>query len=146
MKFSTRVRFALRIMVQIAGEEGDKPVFSRKIAATQGISEPYVDQILLPLRTNGLLTSVRGRSGGYRLARTAKTITLLDIVQAVEGEFQLVDCLGDLKNCKRAPRCATREAWQMITENMQRDMKSVNLAALVARQATLQQGASDFVI
>ncbi len=146
MKFSTRVRFALRIMVQIAGEQGEKPVFSRRIAATQEISEPYVDQILLPLRTNGLLTSVRGRSGGYRLARPAKEITLLDIVEAVEGEFQLVDCVGDLKNCKRAPRCATREAWDMITGNMKRDMKSVNLAALVSRQAALQQHAADFVI
>ena len=145
MKFSTKIRVALRIMVQIAGETGERPVFSRRIAATQEISEPYVDQILLPLRTHGLLTSVRGRSGGYRLARPAKEITLLDVVEAVEGEVQLVDCLGNPKNCKRSPRCVTRETWQMITENMKRDMRSVNLADLSARQASVQES-TDFVI
>ena len=138
MKLSTRIRFALRIMIQVAGDTSGKPVLSRNVASAQDISEPYVDQILLPLRSRGLLASVRGRSGGYRLARPAKEITLLDIVQAMEGNVQLADCLSDTKECKRATKCVTRDVWAMLTESLKRDMNSVILADLVVKQAKLQ--------
>ena len=146
MKLSTRIRFALRIMIQVAADTSGKPVLSRHIAAAQDISEPYVDQILLPLRARGLLVSVRGRSGGYRLARPAKDLTVLDVVQAMEGNVQLVDCLTDPKECKRAAKCVTREVWNMLTEDLKRGMKSVNLADLVAKQIKLQSPSSDYTI
>ena len=146
MKLSTRIRHSLRIMIEVASDTSGRPVLARNIAEMQEISEPYVDQILLPLRTHKLLVSVRGRSGGYRLARTAKEITLLDVVQAMEGNVQLADCLADPKECKRSATCVTRYVWAMLTENLKRDMKSVNLADLVVKQAKLCAPTTDYTI
>ena len=105
-----------------------------------------MDQILRPLRAHGLLVSVRGRSGGYRLARPAEEISLLDIVHAMEGKFQLVNCLADPKECRRASKCVTRDVWAMLSNNLMRDMKSVNLADLAIKQNQMEESPSNYAI
>lgn len=135
MKLSTRVRFGLRIMVQIAAEAGDKPVFSRRIALTQSISEAYVDQILLPLRAGGLLVSQRGRSGGYRLARPAQDITVLDIVKVLEGDVCMVDCVDHPEVCARRDTCPTRPVWEALSHAVRHTLGCVTLAQLVREPA-----------
>ena len=138
MKLSTRVRFGLRIMVQIAAEGIEKPVFSRRIAATQHISEAYVDQILLPLRTGGLLVSVRGRSGGYRLARPAPDISVLDVMRVLEGDLNLVECVGQPAKCARVPICPTRRVWETLTKNIAQTLRKVTLEELCKDDARLK--------
>ncbi len=138
MKLSTRVRFGLRIMVQIAAESTEKPVFSRRIAATQHISEAYVDQILLPLRTGGLLISLRGRSGGYRLSRPAQDITVLDVVRVLEGELALVECIGQPATCPRVPICPTRRVWETLTKTITQTLRKITLEELCKDEARLK--------
>lgn len=137
MKLSTRVRFGLRIMAQIALDCTDRPVFSRYIAAKQEISEAYVDQILLPLRTGGLLVSQRGRSGGYRLARPATEISVLDVVETLEGPLCLVDCVDDPKACVRVSACGTRGVWRTLTAAVRETLRATTLAAICEEQNRL---------
>ena len=115
MKLSTRVRFGVRIMLQIAMEGRDKPVFARVVAERQEISEAYVDQILMPLRAGGLLLSRRGRTGGYQLAHDANDITILDIVELLEGRLTMVDCTDGESNCPRLPTCAASRVWTRLS-------------------------------
>jgi len=130
MKLSTRVRFGLRIMVQIAAESDPRPVFSRRIAAQQDISEAYVDQILLPLRAGGLLVSQRGRSGGYRLAKPASEITALEVVEVLEGEIRMVDCICRPSACKRTATCSTRPVWVKLNQSIRECLAAVTLEQL----------------
>ncbi|MFA4945483.1 MAG: Rrf2 family transcriptional regulator [Lentisphaeria bacterium] len=132
VKFSTRVRFGLRIMIQIAAEGEKRPVFSRHLAETQGITEAYVDQILLPLRTQGLLVSRRGRAGGYSLARPAAEISLCDIIAAMEGGFTLVPCLQDEEKCVRPERCAAHAVWERLTASFRQAAQAFTLDKLAA--------------
>ena len=145
MKLSTRTRFGLRIMLQIAEEGHRGPVFARRIADTQGISQAYVDQILLPLRTGGLLKSVRGRRGGYLLGRDASKITVLDVLETLEGPLNLVECIGDARACDRSKSCATRQVWADTSTALRETLADVDLAQLKTNHQTLLAGA-DFVI
>ncbi|NOY80435.1 MAG: Rrf2 family transcriptional regulator [Kiritimatiellaeota bacterium] len=137
MKLSTRVRFGLRIMMQIASECSRKPVFAGRIAATQGISEAYVDQILMPLRAGGLLVSRRGRSGGYLLARPAEQITVLEIVETLEGRLNLVDCTENPASCERSPFCATHRLWCRLSDTIRETLEAVTLADVQEEQEAL---------
>jgi Rrf2 family protein len=112
-------------MMQIAEEGTRKPVFAGRIAAMQGISEAYVDQILMPLRAGGLLVSRRGRSGGYLLSRPPEQITVLDIVEVLEGRISLVDCTRDENICDRSPYCAARRVWLRLSETIRETLGAV---------------------
>lgn len=139
MKLSTRVRFGCRIMVQVAAEGEIRPVFSRRIAQQQDISEAYVDQILLPLRAGGLLISQRGRTGGYRLAKPADQITVLNIVEVLEGEINMVDCIRNPESCKRTITCPTRPVWSSLNTAIQDCLAAVTLEQLCADSKTLDK-------
>lgn len=142
MKLSTRVRFGLRIMVQIAAEGEKQPLFARRIAAAQGISEPYVDQILMALRSGGLLISRRGRNGGYQVASPASEITALDVLEAVEGELSLVECLVDSSACDRRAGCVTHKVWRKATESLKESLASVTLEDLKQDYREVMQAAT----
>ena len=145
MKLSTRVRFGLRIMVQVAVGEDSGPVMARLIAAQQGISEPYVDQILMPLRAAGLLRSLRGRNGGYLLGHQAETITVLDVLEALEGKLALVECLDNDKICDRLAACVTHGVWKECSDVLIKILSATTLAELRERHNQLQD-AIDYVI
>lgn len=142
MKLSTRVRFGLRIMVQIAAEGEKQPVFARRIATAQGISEPYVDQILMALRSGGLLISRRGRKGGYQLALSAEKITVLNILEAIEGELSLVECVTDTSSCSRRAGCVTHKVWREATKSLKEALESVTLEELKQDYREVLQAAS----
>jgi len=118
------------MMVQIASEGEKEPVFARRIAAAQGISEPYVDQILMALRSGGLLISWRGRKGGYQLARDATEITALDVLEAVEGQLSLVECVTDGSACERRAGCVTHKVWKEATGALKKSLQSITLEVL----------------
>ena len=90
---STRARYALRAMIELALHEGAGPLLLRQVAAAQHISPKYLEQLTMPLRRTGLLQAERGPQGGYELARPADEITAREIVEAVEGPLHLLDCL-----------------------------------------------------
>ncbi len=138
MKLSTRSRYGVRLMIALAAAGSDKSVFLKDIAASEDISEKYLSLIVIPLRAAGLIRSIRGARGGYVLAREPKDISLCDIVEAVEGETCLVNCLKDTAICPRTPLCPTRDTWAQLSNTIKEAMAAVTLAQLVSGRKAKQ--------
>jgi Rrf2 family protein len=121
-------------MIALAAADPDKSVFLKDIAASEDISEKYLSLIVIPLRAAGLIRSIRGARGGYSLAREPKDISVRDIVEAVEGETCLVNCVKNPDICRRASLCPTRDTWTLLSNTIKEVMTGVTLAQLVAGQ------------
>lgn len=131
MKLSTRSRYGVRMMTDLADHNGSNPVFLKDIAKREDISEKYLSLIVIPLRGAGLIQSIRGARGGYRLTRKPAEITMLDVLSALEGEICLVDCVKDTKRCLRISTCPTRDIWGILGQKISEILRSVTLADLV---------------
>ena len=139
MKLSTKGRYASRLMLDLALNYDRRPVFLRDIAKRQEISEKYLGQLTLPLKAAGLINSIRGAHGGYALARRPQDITLKEVVLAVEGDLNLVECLATPKMCHRADLCVTRDIWSRLTQKMTEVLESTTLQDMVKMQSQKQQ-------
>ena len=103
MKLSTRGRYGVRLMLDLALHYGEGPIFLKDIAERQGISEKYLWQLINPLKTTGLINSQRGAHGGYVLGKAPERISLKEILQILEGSLCLVDCVDNPSFCERSP-------------------------------------------
>lgn len=133
MKFSTRVRYGMRAMLDIAVNGSDGLVLLKDIAARQEISKRYLEHMMTQLRNGGLVRAERGASGGYRLSRPATEIRLDEIFEVLEGKMAPVDCLADPGSCSRSEDCVTRELWGEMTEAMAGVLKGRTLEDLKSR-------------
>ncbi|MDD5207705.1 MAG: Rrf2 family transcriptional regulator [Desulfobacterales bacterium] len=133
MKLSTRARYGVRMMLDLARQHGQRPVYLREVAEREAISEKYLSQIIILLRGQGLVLSTRGASGGYSLARSPAEITLRDIVEPLEGGNCLVECVEHPSACSRVPTCAARDIWALLGEKISETLDSVTLEELVRR-------------
>ena len=115
MKFSTRDRYALRLMVELANRPNDL-IPLKDISDKQRISLKYLEQIVTPLAKAGLVSSVRGAQGGYRLARPAGEITSGEILRAVEGELTAIPCLASSVDCPHRSQCHTLDFWSGLND------------------------------
>lgn len=131
MKLSTRTRYGVRLMMALAIQYGQGPVFLKDIARGENISEKYLSLIIIPLRGIGLVSSVRGAYGGYNLTKEPSQITLKEIVDVLEGDCSLVDCVKNPASCPRVPICATHDVWAMIGGKISETLSSITLAQLV---------------
>lgn len=140
MKVSTKGRYGLRAMMDLAAYQiSGKPVFLSDIAKRQNISEKYLEQIFSTLRTAGLVTTVRGRKGGFLLARPPAEITANTIVTALEGPCTLVDCVSEPKTCAKSGACATRDIWSLLGSKMNEVLSGFTLEQLVTMQEKKSQ-------
>jgi len=130
MKLSTRARYSLRAMIELALRGGDGVVHLDQIAASQGVSTKYLEQLAGLLRNAGLVRSQRGPKGGYSLAKPASDITALDIVRAVDGPLDLVDCIQTTSVCDRSNACAARRLWMRVSAALTDVLGAVTLAEL----------------
>lgn len=142
MKLSTKARYALRASLELALREGDGPVHLRHIAKAQEISPKYLEQLAIPLRNAGLLRSERGPSGGYELARPAAAITALDVVEAVEGSVDLLECVSQSHVCTRSEACAARRLWKRVSCAIADALRETTLADLRESQREAETGAT----
>ena len=133
MKISTRGRYALRLMIDLAQQEEGRPVSLRDVARRQDISDKYLEQIVTPLSRAGLVRSVRGAGGGYLLTRAPEDYTAGDILRPLEGDLAPVECATDGDFCPHCSDCATVELWQEIYRAVSQVVDGVTLADLVAR-------------
>lgn len=136
MKISTKGRYALRLMLDLAmHSEGGELVRIRTIAKRQEISEKYLEQIISTLNHAGFVKSVRGAQGGYRLAKEPKDYTVGMILRLTEGSLAPVACLDDEENqCNRAAQCATLEVWQRLKNAIDGVVDAITLQDLVEWQ------------
>jgi Rrf2 family cysteine metabolism transcriptional repressor len=134
MKISTRGRYATRAMTDLALHDSKEPVPLKDISARQGISLPYLEQIITPLIAAGLIRSTRGPKGGISLAKKPGEIRVLDIVYALEGPVVPVGCVEDPAKCTRIKTCAAHDVWVDVSIAVQGVLESTTLQGLVERQ------------
>lgn len=135
MKISTRGRYALRLMLDLAVNDSLGYVTIKSISKRQGISAKYVEQIITVLSRAGYVKSTRGPQGGYRLARSAKDFTVGMILREIEGSLAPVSCLEDVPNqCPRSESCVTLDVWKQIDEAVSGVVDGITLADLANKQ------------
>ena len=133
MRLTTKGRFAVTAMIDLALNSGDGPVTLAAISERQKISLSYLEQLFGRLRRYGLVESVRGPGGGYCLARPDADITIADVVRAVDEMLDATQC-GGLQNCRQAQRCMTHELWSTLNDRIYEFLSSVTLADEVKKQ------------
>ena len=134
MKLSTKGRYGVRLMFDLAIHAGDGPVTLKDIAARQEISEKYLSNLIPLLKSAGFVHSIRGSRGGYTLARTPRDITLKDILLALEESMCLVECTEKPLLCQRSEECLMRDVWSEVTGKMLDALESFTLEGLMERQ------------
>ena len=142
MKFSTKGRYGLRAMVDVAVAGEKAPVPIQAIAKRQDLSEKYLEQLLGMLKKAGLVKSMRGNQGGYQIEGDMTAISVGDILRALEGELLPVDCAGfeEESTCKAAKSCVTKYVWKKINESLEDTVNHITLKELVEQTKSMQAG------
>jgi Rrf2 family iron-sulfur cluster assembly transcriptional regulator len=133
MNITSKSRYALKIMMDLAESSADR-VQRHDIAGRQGIPPDYMDHILSRLRDAGLILSIRGRGGGYRLAKPADEISMLEIFVAVEDAFEPVQCLEGGVGCMVSHICSSKDVWTEISNAIRQSLSGIILSDVVAKK------------
>ena len=144
MKISTKGRYGLRILLDLALHNQDEPRLMKDIARSQQISEKYISRLILPLNEAGFVISFRGAKGGLKLAKAPKEISLLEIVEAMEGRLAIVDCVFDKNFCPKSNDCSACKMWSVLNKKIRKQMSEITLKDVLksekkARQAVEKQ-------
>ncbi len=142
MKLSTRGKYGLYAMYYLAQHSGEGPQPLQDIA-TIGVPKLYLEQLLGNLRRAGLISSVRGAQGGYQLARQAEEITLLDIVDAMEGPIELSECTSDESTCDRSCSCPVRWVWQQVTDSINNELAKIRLSDMLNKPCESEENKNE---
>lgn len=134
MRLSSKTRYAVRALIDLDIHYRGKPVLIKEIARRQGISVRYLENILTVLRAGGILHSSKGTGGGFSLARKAEKISLLDIVNLLEGGVELVQCLDSTGDCALAQKCVSRGVWSDLNRAIRDNLSQTTLKDLVEKQ------------
>jgi Rrf2 family cysteine metabolism transcriptional repressor len=134
MKLSTRSRYGTRALIDIAINSNGKPVLLRDVARRQEISTMYLEHLITPLISAGIVRSTRGAKGGVWIAKELDDIKLTEVIQLLEGSLAPVECVDDPKYCRRYEACVTREVWTELKRVMTGVLGGTTLKELVERQ------------
>ncbi len=132
MRLTTKGRFAVTAMIDLAMRDGHRPVTLADISERQKISLSYLEQLFGKLRRRALVSSVRGPGGGYQLAKTSEEMSVADIIRAVDEPMDATQCAGR-ENCKDDRKCLTHDLWASLNDRIFEYLNSVTLAQLVAK-------------
>jgi len=132
VKLSTKGRYGLRAMIDMAQSTEEGPIATHSIAGRQGISERYLEQLMIPLKRAGLVKSIRGFQGGYMLVKKPEDITAGEIIRALEGPIAPVECVSEVnpEACQRYEHCVTRVLWAKVRDAITEVLDSYSLADL----------------
>jgi Rrf2 family protein len=139
MKLSTRGRYGLRALLDLAVHQGEGMVLLKDIARRQEFSLPYLEHLITPLIAGGLVKSTRGARGGVLLIRPPAEVTLTEVVLLLEGSIAPADCVNDPRVCSRSASCVTRDIWMQMKDAMIQVLDSTTLQDLVERQRQKEQ-------
>lgn len=142
MWLSTKGRYAVRAMIEIALHNETELVSISEISKNQEITYQYAEQIMIKIKKAGLVESIRGPKGGYRLAKKPSEITAGDIVRILEGYTEPVFCINpdvSQKECLRAPKCAARLLWEKVGQKINEVLDSTTLEDLVKKDRELKR-------
>lgn len=136
MKISTKGRYALRMLIELAAHQEQGFMSLKEISENQGISKKYLEQIVPMLNKSGILRTNRGNKGGYMLAKSPRECTVGDVLRATEGSLAPVACLEyEVNDCPRAESCATLYVWQGLQKAVENYLDSVTIQDILERNA-----------
>lgn len=143
MKLSTKGRYGLRALIDLALYSENETVSIASISARQNISESYLEQLIAKLRKAGLVTSMRGACGGYKLAKPAADISVGDILRALEGSLDPVECpaLKEESSCDGSEFCVTKYVWQRINDSINQTVDEIKLDQLIEESRSVKDAA-----
>lgn len=130
MKLSTKGRYGVKAMVDLAINQGEDPISIKSISQRQNISEYYLEQLFAPLRRAEIIRSIRGAQGGYMLNRDPESVTVLEIMDILEGPIEISDCL-ETGACNNIDCCATRTVWIKLKDAINGVMENITLQDIV---------------
>jgi Rrf2 family cysteine metabolism transcriptional repressor len=133
MKLSTRTRYAVRAIIELAQNDSKKPLQLKIIAQRQEISVKYLEQLMAVLRSAGFVRSIRGSKGGYVLAKSPNEIKLNDVMHRLEGTVATVECVENDDYCSRSADCAARYLWTQVEQAIDRVLEGITLRDLVEK-------------
>ncbi|MBT4263501.1 MAG: Rrf2 family transcriptional regulator [Deltaproteobacteria bacterium] len=131
MKITTKCRYGIRAMVEISRNYSVRPTTRREIASSQELDNSYLENILLDLKNNGIVRSIRGVKGGFVLNRPPESITLLEIVESLQGEIVPSACVMLPSVCDRASYCVTRPVWVRLQQAQKEVLLDVTVRDLL---------------
>ena len=148
MKISTKGRYGLRILIDLAMHDPGRPRMLRDIAESQQISENYISRLVIDLRRAKLVRSVRGVNGGFHLAKRPDEITLLEVLETMEGPLSVVECVRSPEKCKRQTLCPARNIWTQLNEGIRELTRNITLDDILNayRQHNADLGIADYCI
>ncbi|MCG8334222.1 MAG: Rrf2 family transcriptional regulator [Proteobacteria bacterium] len=134
MKISTKCRYGIRAVIEIARNYNDLPTKRNDIAAIQNIPTSYLENILIALKHNNVVVSIRGAGGGFMLKRPPTEISLLDVFEALQGDLALLDCLDFPETCDRSNKCLVRPVWVEMQEAQKAVLRKTTIAELLKQE------------
>lgn len=141
MKITTKGRYGLRALIDLAQYSEIEPVSISSIASRQGISERYLEQLMTLLKKAELIKSIRGAGGGYVLAKNIEDISVGDVLRALEGSLEPVECTAyrEEDSCMAAGGCVTKYVWQKINESINRTVDEISIKQLVEESKAVKE-------
>jgi len=131
MKLSTRTRYAVRAIIELAQNGSNRPLQLKVIAQRQDISIKYLEQLMAVLRSAGFVRSVRGSKGGYALAKAPNQIKMNEVLRRLEGTVTTVECVENEDCCSRSADCVARYLWTQVENAIEKVLQSITLQDLV---------------
>lgn len=131
MRISTRARYGLRLMVEVALSYEKGPILLKEISKNIDVSEKYLSQIIIPLKGRGLINTYSGAHSGYILSKPPSGIKLKEIVEILEGDLSLIDCVNNPSVCDRVSTCVTRDIWTKMGDKILEVLNEYTLDDLV---------------
>lgn len=145
MNITSKSRYALKILMDLA-QHPDTVVHRQDIASRQGIPLDYMDHILTRMREAGLIESMRGRAGGYKLLKSPEKISVYDVFTTVEDAFQPVQCLDGGRGCVAEHVCSSKDAWSEITNAVSATLSGIILAEIVEKSQNTKAPDAESVV
>jgi Rrf2 family protein len=137
MRLSKKAQYGTRAMLELALNYGQGYVSLSRIAREQGISLKYLEQLIRPLKRAGIVESMRGAAGGYRLSRPPSMIRVGEIIRALEEPMNPVECLDDSQRCDRSSKCRARDIWAYLSSSIQRTLDSITLQEIIDKKPSI---------
>ncbi len=136
MRLSTRGRYGIHAMYDLALSFDSGPQPLKSIAERQSVPEAYLEQLMAPLRRDGLVRSVRGAQGGYLLARPPSEITVGQVLRALEGDLSIIECLTEEDACDKSCDCPTRRVWKRVRDGLNEIVDGITLNDMLEDSGT----------
>lgn len=138
MKLSSKARYGVRAMARLYSDYKGEPISLKEIARLEMIDEAYLAQLLLKLKNYGLITTERGKGGGYVPAKPAEEMTLMDMLRAVEEEIMPLECFAtNLAICPLTSSCFTKDFWYNLKQEIEKALSNITLKSIIDKHETI---------